>query len=311
MQLTGSSYIDIPLFLALAAGVDVLDYLSGNTVLAAPASPGATLLTVSNNANFATSQPVYILDGPNSEIVFADPTNPTNSGTTNQLKTSATTLAHSLGASVSSGGAQGTLAQMLMSASSWAENFCFQGNYSDRSLFRQARSDNYELGTTHAYLDANYTLVVRPNFFPVISVSALSIEQAPAFAITLDTTALEFDSRQRLIMSPVLQRVGVITGDPWLFNGAFLTREDQGWVRLTYTAGLDPANLPDDFQQAVCWIAQEFIGYSQNPTGAAQFRHGDTWITQRLRGRDVDSTADGVFIMQARNVLNRYRNEFI
>lgn len=306
MQLTASSYIDIPFFLTAVAGPDVLDYLGGNALLLANVSLGATSLTVTQPAGFAVNQAVYLLDGPNSEIVFASAITGNSITTTTALQ-----FAHSAGVSVSSPGTQGSLAQFMITASAWAENHCQQGNPTDRSLFQKVRNDNYELGTTRAYLDPNYTLVLRPNYFPVTAITAVSLEQSPGLVVNLDPTGVELDSRQRLIMLPIIQHIGAITGNPWVLNDAWLTREDQGWCRLTYTAGFPYGSLPFDLQQAVAFIVQEIMGYSQNPTGAAQFRHGDTWITQRLRGREVESTADGVFLMQAKNLLTRYRAEFV
>lgn len=312
MQTLASSYIDIPFFQSVAMGADVLDYLGGNSVLNAPVTANATSLSVTNLAGFTAGQAIYLLDGPNSEIVFASPTVPIPlSGAGSITLTTGVVNAHAINVSVSSAGTQGALAALMIAASAWAENYCQQGNPSDHSLFQKTRSDNYELGTTRTYLDPNYTLVIRPHFFPVTAVTAISLEQSPGLTVTLDPTGVELDSRQRLIMLPIIQHLGSIIGNPWVLNDAWLTREDQGWCRLTYTAGFAANALPFDLQQAVVWTTQEFMGYSQNPTGAAQFRHGDTWITQRLRGRDVESTADGVFLMQARILLQRYRAEYV
>src|SRR5690349_17005026 len=116
-------YVDVPTFVRGAMGVETASLLGGNSTLATAASSGATALTVVDGTNFPAGT-CWILDGMNSELVQIS----TVAGTTLTLSASTpTTLAHGAGISVATNGTQGSLAEVLVRASAWAEGYCGQG----------------------------------------------------------------------------------------------------------------------------------------------------------------------------------------
>jgi hypothetical protein len=312
-------YLDVPGFLASQPALPLSDVLTGNSVLAAAVLAGATALTVQSavgyggGVGFQAGFPVYILDGPNTEVVqvlsvsgvtLTLGANETNTGTTGCA------FPHAAGVSVSSGGPLGALGDTLLAASSWAEEFCQQGSPTDRGFFSTSRTEKLPMPSTRAYVDRDFGLVLRPHWYPVTAVTAISIEFSPGTGTTFDPTQAEFDTSGLYVKVPQLTPVS--GGYPTLGGFTFYNRGATMWASLTYTAGFAQQAVPWNFRRAVSFAAREYLAYAQNPTGAAEVRQGDVMIMARMRGSaGKESSADSVFMTQAKTLLQPYVNPFV
>lgn len=307
-------YVDVAAFVASNPVLPVAQLLGGNTKLAANAAIGATSLTVTSSAGFTASQLVYILDGPNSELVFAAATNPTPNGTTLTIgnNTSGGTgcqFAHNAGVSISSGGVAGDLGDTLLAASAWAENYCNVGSPSDRGFFSVSRSETIQMPSSRAYVDRAYGLTLRPSWFPVTAIASVAIESSPGVSVVgYDPTQAEFDTTGQRLVFPMLTPLSVPSPGYPTLTGWYISRSAPMWARITYTAGFPQDSMPYDFTHAVALIARELVSYTMNPTGAAMTRVEDVQVMQRLRGSgNKESSADGIFMAQAKALLTPYK----
>ncbi len=297
-----SAYIDVPTFQRMAFGVMTAPYIGGNTTLTDAATAGASTLTVGSISGFQVGQPVYLLDGPDTEY----PTLLSASGTTLTLS-GRLAYAHAAGVSASSPGTQGALAAAIISASGWLENFCQQGVASDRSLWSKARTETIRMPSTRAMIDPQYGLRVYPHNFPVASLASVAYTIGTGGQINLDPTVAIIDADAKSIILPITQPVGTQPNFPWYY-GPPLRRDMQAWAILTYTAGFVAGAVPWDVQQATAWAVQEFLADAMNPTGAARVIQGDIQSMQRLNNSSrVTSGGDGIFLIQAKTLLAPYR----
>jgi hypothetical protein len=305
-----SCYVDVPGFVAGAMGVETASLLGGNSTVASAAAQGATSLVVASGVGFAAG-PGWVLDGPNSEAISITAV----AGATLTLAVGLQ-AAHAAGVCVATGGAAGSLADVLVRASAWVEGYCGQGrpgNASDPMLFALSRSERYRLPGPHAVLDPAGVLTVRPLHFPVQSVSALTLDWGQGQTWTLDASQIEFPETARgFDMPPPLPVlgttgfVGPLGGLPRAWSDIALSRAGPIWVACTYTGGLTAGALPYDFVQGVGWVACHFLGYRENPTGAAERRLGKKALVSRLRG---DIGDESLLLADAKRALAAYRNQ--
>lgn len=308
-----SAYSDIATFQAAGLGIAINPYVGANSVLTGGIAAGVSSLPVVSSAGAGVSQPCYILDGPNSEIVFTDPTTPTPDGTHIKLA-GVTQFPHGANASVSTPGTGNrSLAEIILAASSEIENYCEHGSIGDRGLYTTQRTEKLKMPTSRAFLDSSYGLNLYPTHFPIIAVASLAIEYAPGYSISLDTSQIEIDASDRLhsIKVPVLKPTASGGVSPYWLNSGFINRSDDAWAVFTYTAGVPYPAVPVDLVKACNFWTQELLSYRFNPTGAAMIRQGEIMIEQRMRGSGGrEASTDGVFITQAKYSLRNYRNEF-
>ena len=303
-------YLDVPGFLASQPALPVTALLGGNTTLTASVTVGATSLPVITTANFQAGAPVYLLDGPNTEIVFAATPPYTTSGTL-LLTAPGCAYAHGPNISVSSGGAQGALGDTLLAAASWVEEYCQQGSPQARGFYATARTEKLAMPTTRAYIDRAYGLMLRPHWFPVTAVTSISIEASPGVGVSFDPTQAEFDTGGMSIAIPQLAPLPP-GGYPNLGAFTFYPRGAHMWANLTYTAGFPVGQLPWNFLRAVSFVAREYLAYARNPTGAAMIRQGDVMLVPRLRGSGgKESSVDGIFLAQAKVFLQPYKAQWV
>lgn len=215
-----STYSDLPDFLANSSpSQDTASLVGGNTTLSVGCAQGATSLTVGSVANFASSGsfPAFILDGASSEVVTASV-----SGAS--LSVPAGTLAaHGAGASVSSAGTAGCLADLIATASAMVETKCKQGAAGlDRSLWQQSRVEKLSGPTLRAAFDVDHSLVLRPFHFPVASVTSISVQMGAAISANLDTTYLFIPDGAKTLVIPWAQVLGTPPlGVSWIGGGPF------------------------------------------------------------------------------------------
>jgi hypothetical protein len=229
--MTSSAYLDVPTYLRAPTGQEAASLLGLNTTIGGGSSvPAGTLsLPVVASAGWVAG-PLWLLDGPSSEVVqvagAADATHLT-------LAAPGTTLAHAPGISASQAGAGGSLADAILRASAWIENYCQQGTPSDRSLFAASRTERWGMPGRRALLDVDGLLAVRPGHFPVQSVASLALLLPSGAIQSIDASLAQITGEGRLIEAPLLF-VGAANAhaDGDLACGAAVGDADvYGWIR--------------------------------------------------------------------------------
>lgn len=168
-----SAYIDVPAFLRAPANQETASLLGMNTTVGSSQPAGTTALQVASSTAWSAGL-AWILDGPSSEVVTITGS---ADGTHVTLAAPGTAFAHNAGVSISQAGSKGSLAETILRASAWIENYCQQGTAAgDRSLYALSRTERFGMPTVRAYIDSDTVLTVMPGHFPVQSVSAISIE---------------------------------------------------------------------------------------------------------------------------------------
>lgn len=302
--LGASVYVDVPTYLRAATNQETASLLGLNTTVSgASATPAAsTTLPVAASTGWAVA-PLWLLDGPYSEVVqvTAAP-----DGTHLTLAAPGTQFAHAPGVSASQAGASGALAEILLRASGWIEGYCQQGaSASDRSLYAVSRFERWGMPSLRASLDRDGVLTLRPGHFPIQSVTALAVELGQGDTLTFDVTQIELPSGGRMIEIPYLLLAGSPTpGQQLLLETFGLSRARRQWVTVTYTGGVLPGAVPYDLQQAAIWVASDLLAQRRNPSGAAVVHQGKFELQARLRG---DATDDSILLSHAKAALEPYR----
>jgi len=294
--MTSSAYLDVPTYLRAPTGQEAASLLGLNTTIGGGSSvPAGTLsLPVVASAGWAAG-PLWLLDGPSSEVVqvagAADATHLT-------LAAPGTTLAHAPGVSASQVG--GSLAEAILRASAWIENYSQQGTPSDRSLFAASRMERWGMPGRRAPLDVDGILAVRPGHFPVQSVASLALLLPSGAIQSIDVSLAQITSEGRLVEAPLLFVGGA---QPTLMPTA-ISRAGRQWVTLTYTGGFAAGAVPYDVQQACVWMVSELLSARRNPSGAATVRQGTTELVARPWR---DTTGDSILLVQAKAALAAWR----
>lgn len=306
-NLGASAYVDVPAYLRAATNQETASLLGLNTVVGGvgTVAAGATSLPVVASAGWAAG-PLWLLDGPYSEVaqVSGAP-----DGTHVTLAAPGTRFAHTPGVSASQAGTAGALAEVLLRAGGWIENYCRQGSQAtDRSLYAMARDERWGMPSARAWLDRDGVLAVRPGHFPVLNVTALAVEFGQGQTLALDATQIEVPSGGRLIEAPCLLAGAPAQGQAVLLGMVGLSRMRRRWVTVTYTGGLIVGSVPYDVQQACIWVTSDLLAVRRNPSGAALVRQGKFELQARPRG---DTTGESILLMQAKAALEAYRERGI
>jgi hypothetical protein len=297
-----SAYIDVPAYLRAATNLETASLLGLNTTVGGSGTlpAGATTLPVVSSVGWAAGL-LWLLDGPYAEMVMVTAA---PDGTHLTLAAPGTVWPHAPGVSASQGGSAGALAEIILAASGWIENYCQQGaSATDRSLYAVSRAERWGLPSSRALFDRDGVLALRPGHFPVQSVSALSVECAPGQSLALDVTQIEIASAGRLIEAPSLMASGV-PAQAYLWENGGVSRSTRQWVAVTYIGGLTAGAVPYDLRQACVWLVSDLLGQRRNPTGAAMVRMGRFELQARPRG---DTTGESILMTQAKAALEPYR----
>lgn len=298
-----SAYLDVPGYLRATTGQETASLVGLNTTLGGSGTiaAGATSLPVVASAGWAAGA-LWILDGPYSEV--AQVTGSAD-GTHLTLAAPGTAFAHAAGVSASQAGTGGSLAEALLRASAWMENYCRQGSATgDRSLYSVSRTERWGMPGTRAWLDGDDVLATRPGHFPVQAVASLAVTLTDGTALSLDVSQAQVVSSGRLIEVPVVLAPGAY---PVVPSGPLLSRWRRQWVSVTYTGRIavgQGTTAPYDVQQACVWVTSELLGQRRNPWGAARVRQGKFELEARLRG---DLSGDSILLLQAKAALEAYR----
>lgn len=293
-----SAYLDIGDYLRAPTNQETASLLGLNTTLTGAVTAGALTLPVASSTGWAAG-PVWLLDGPWAEVaqVTGSP-----DGATLTLAAPGVAQAHGAGVSVSQAGSTGALAEVILRASAWIENYCRQGVPGGRSLFALPRVERWGLPGPRAWLEPDGALAVRPGHFPIQSVTALSVETSPGAALALDATQAELPADGRLIELPSMALSGASANPP-----LGLARGRRAWVSLSYTGGpAAPGAVPYDLRQACLWVVSDLLAQRRNPTGAAAVRMGRFELQARPR---TDPSGDSLLLIRAKAALQAYRVE--
>ena len=299
-----SAYIDVPTFLRAPANQETASLLGLNTTLGGASQPaGTTALQVASSTSWAAGL-AWILDGPTSEVVSITGS---ADGTHVTLAAPGTVFAHGAGVSISQAGSKGSLAEIILRASAWIENYCQQGSAAtDRSLFALSRTERFGMPTVRAYITSDTVLTVMPGHFPVQSVSALSIELGYGISVALDVSQAEQPSAGRLVQIPYLLAAPAQVGQQVLLASRGLSRSRTQWSVITYIGGINAGAVPYDVQQAAVWVTAELLSQRLNPAGVAEATLGKRQTIFRQRG---DMSGDSILLLQAKHALQPYKHE--
>lgn len=299
-----SAYLDVPAYLRAPANQETASLLGMNTTICASTQPaGTTALQVASSTGWAAGL-AWILDGPTSEIVTVTGS---ADGTHVTLAAPGTQFDHAPGVSISQAGTKGSLAEVILRASAWIENYCQQGTSGgDRSLFALSRTERWAMPTTRAYVDRDFVITVRPGHFPVQSVSSFAIELGQGISLALDVSQLELPTMGRLIEIPYLLQTTPQVGQQLLLETRGLSRARRQWAAITYSGGISAAQVPYDVQQAAIWVVSDMLSQRQNPAGAAEVNLGKRSHIFRQRG---DTSGDSILLLRAHDALQPYKVE--
>jgi hypothetical protein len=288
-----SAYLDTGEYLRATTNQETASLLGLNTTLTASAVAGATALPVAASAGWAAG-PLWLLDGPYSEVVqmVAAP-----DGVTLTLAAPGVGQAHAAGVSASQAGQSGALAEIILRASAWAENYCRQGAPGSRSLFALPRVERWGLPGAHAWREPDGGLTIRPAHFPAQTVTSLTIETFPGAGAAVDVTQIELTASGSLIEAPASALASIAP------PGGAARR----WVTLGYSGGVTPGAVPGELRQALVWVVSDFLAQRRNPSGAATVRMGN--YTLQARPRD-DPSGDSILLLQAKAALQPWRMEW-
>jgi hypothetical protein len=238
-----SAYLDVPGYLRAATGQETASLLGLNTTLGGAGTVVAetTTLPVTSSTGWAVGS-LWILDGPYSEVVQVTGA---PDGMHLTLTAPGTAFAHAAGVAASQAGTSGSLADVILRASAWMENYCRQGSATgDRSLYAISRMERWGAPGSRAWLDGDAVLAVRPGHFPVQSVATVTVTLLDGTALSLDTTQTQVVSSGRLIELPLtLTSYASLPVTP---GGPLLSRSRRQWVSVTYTGGVTVGELPYD-----------------------------------------------------------------
>jgi hypothetical protein len=198
-------------------------------------------------------------------------------------------MAHAPGVSASQAGAGGSLAEVILRASAWIENYCQQGTSADHSLFALSRTEKWGMPGRRALLDVDGTLVIRPGHFPVQSVASLAVQLPSGATQNLDLSLAQITGE----------------GRPFAVIPTALTRARRQWVIVTYTGGCAAGAVPYDVQQACVWMVSELLSARRNPSGAATVKQGTNELVARPWR---DTIGDSILLTQAKAALAAWRS---
>ncbi|HEX9038530.1 MAG TPA: hypothetical protein VF808_16220 [Ktedonobacterales bacterium] len=259
-----SAYLDVGEYLRAATNQETAALLGLNTPLTAGVIAGATSLPVTASAGWATGS-LWLLDGPYSEVVQVASA---PDGVTLTLAAPGVTLAHSAGVSASQAGTSGALAEIILRASAWAENYCRQGAPGSRSLFALPPVERWGLPGAHAWREPDGGLTVRPAHFPIQTVTSLTVETSPGASAALDLTQLELTASGALIEAPAAALAATVapasSARAWvtlgytgvMAQGPSLARRDRPWSGFSATCWRSGAIRPG--RPRCAWAASSF-----------------------------------------------------
>jgi hypothetical protein len=206
---------------------------------------------------------------------------------------------HAVGVPVCGDGVMGSLANAILTASTYLENICQQ------SLFQTTYTNELlAMPTIRASMDNQNTLHFRPRHWPINSLSAIAIESMPNLSITYDPTQVVIDSDKQICTMPNLQPLVSSGQAPYPIWGTGMSRNQWSQLSITYMSGF--AVLPFDVIEAAILLTSDILAKRLNPQGAPDLGSGSRHISAVLRG---DNSGESLLYKRARALLNPYSME--
>ena len=305
-----STYIDSIAYLKQPTGLQLGSYVGNNARLTSTAAAGATSLSVvAGSATLYQYDPVYVFDGPNSEILQVGAAGASPGATSIPLQ-SATAFQHAAGTVYCTDGTAGSLGRQIFKASRRIEDeICHQ------ALWATAYTGEIlTMPTMRAAWDNQANLHFRPRHFPITTLTSVTAMVNQQVTWTYDVTQAIIDSDQQTVDLPqiALTTVGggtpsqFFTGSPWLSPSA--SRQRNAWVTIAYTAGFATGQLPDTVVEACELLTSECFSALVNPVGADEIQQGKRRVVFTLRG---DQSGESLLVKRAKALLQPYVTEAI
>jgi len=124
---------------------------------------------------------------------------------------------------------------------------------------------------------SNGDLYIKPAKVPIVSVSAINIfKGSETIALTLLTSTgvkkYNIDFRSRSIVYPYYEFNG--SSGTLVLTDFLSLRYSDFYIKLSYTAGWQPDQLPATIKQATVLFMRDIISQANNPLGATSFSQG-------------------------------------
>lgn len=300
-----STYIDSIAYLKQPTGLQLSSYVGNNARLTSTAAVGATSLSVvAGAATLYQYDPVYVFDGPNSEILQVGAAGAAPGATSIPLQ-SATAFQHAAGTVYCTDGTAGSLGEQIFIASRWLEDdICHQ------PLWQTAYTNEIlTMPTMRAAWDNQGNLHFRPRHFPITTLTSVTAMVNQQVTWQYDTTQAIIDSDQQTVDLPQIALLTIsggvpsqfFTGSPWVSPSA--TRQMNAWLTIAYTAGFATGALPPPITRACALLTSEMFTQLVNPVGADDIQQGKRRVTFTLRG---DTSGESLLVKQATKLLSPY-----
>ena len=300
-----STYIDSIAYLKQPTGLQLSSYVGNNARLTSASSVGATSLSVvGGSATLYQYDPLYIFDGPNSEVLQVGAAGASPGATSIPLQ-SATSFAHAAGTVYCTDGTAGSLGEQIFIASRWMEDeICHQ------ALWQTAYTGEIlTMPTMRAAWDNQANLHFRPRHFPITTLTSVTAMVNQQVTWAYDVTQAIIDSDQQTVDLPQLALTTTggnppsqfFIGNPWLSPA--MSRQRNAWLTIAYTAGFATGALPAPISRACALLTSEMFAQLVNPVGADDIQQGKRHVTFTLRG---DTTGESLLVKQASKLLSPY-----
>ena len=296
-----STYIDSIAYLKQPTGLQLSSYVGNNARLTNTAAAGATSLSVvAGSSTLYQYDPVYVFDGPNSEVLQVGAAG-ANPGATSIPLQSATAFQHAAGTVYCTDGTAGSLGEQIFTASTYIEDeICHQ------ALWQTAYTNEIlTMPTMRASIDNQANIHFRPRHFPITMLTTMSIKRNNLVTTSYDVTQAIIDSDQQTVDVPLVAEISnngqPAQGSPWQWSGP--PRQLNGWLTIAYTAGYAPGQLPKTIERACTLIVSDQFVPIANPVGAAEITQGKRTVVYDLRG---EVNPDSGLVRRAIKMLSPY-----
>jgi hypothetical protein len=290
-----SSYITVQEYIRGNTGQETTSLVGNVLRLSSAVSIGATIMPVSpvTTVAVAVDDRVVIFDGSSTEEVKV--TMAASIGAS-AITVSAVAFAHAKYTSLCTDGVRGSLADDILTASDMVEDECIQ------SLLLSSHTDTLSLQTMQASISNDGVLTLRPQYFPIQSVTAITLTSGLT-TITFDPTQASIEAGQQLVKFYQLISTTNPQGSPF---GGMINQRTKGTITLTYTSGFAYSVMPPRVKKACILYVSDLLTKRRNPGGAMLVTSGK--VTTKY-GHPPDGSGESDLIKEARNLLSSFTRE--
>lgn len=294
-------YIDAYIYRRAVTGLETASLIGNIGKTTTTTLAGATSLPVGPATTVVLNQfdQITIFDGDQSEVV--EVASSVAVGAISIPLLQPIQYAHNQYTVFCTDGIMGSLADSIVEASNWVENICQQ------SLFQQQYTgETLKLPSMRASINNRQNLVFRPRHFPVLTDTGITIESNNTNPVSYDATQIVLDGAKQVVTVPWLVSANSGSGSGQSLFAFGVSRFDELFLNITYTAGYTPDGMPGDIRDATVMLTSEIISRRQNPTGANQVQLGDKRI-QVTSSRDT--IGESLLIKTVKQKLQPYSVE--